>query len=79
MLYRSMEARLVPLSDPDTVVLVVNSNVRHELTGSEYPTRRRQCHEAAAMMGRKSLRDVTMEHLKGNNVTKYKFVGVVDK
>ncbi len=66
-----MEARLVPLSDPDTVVLVVNSNVRHELTGSEYPTRRRQCHEAAAMMGRKSLRDVSVEHLKGK-ATVYK-------
>ncbi|XP_071796907.1 galactokinase-like [Asterias amurensis] len=60
---RSMDAKLVPLADPQLVVLVTNSNVRHELTGSEYPTRRRQCQEAAAALSKKSLRDATMEDL----------------
>ncbi|XP_077980285.1 galactokinase-like [Glandiceps talaboti] len=60
---RSMESKLVPLSDPDLVILVINSNVKHELTGSEYPTRRRQCYEAAAALGKKSLRDATLEEL----------------
>lgn len=34
---RSMEVELVPLKDVN--VVVVNSNVKHELTGSEYPMR----------------------------------------
>ncbi|KAK3765507.1 hypothetical protein RRG08_054032 [Elysia crispata] len=56
---RSQQGRLVPLSDPSVVVLVTNSNVKHELTGSEYPTRRRQCQEAAKILGVPSLRDAT--------------------
>ncbi|XP_022089363.1 galactokinase-like [Acanthaster planci] len=63
---RSMESRQVPLADPNVVVLLTNSNVRHELTGSEYPTRRRQCEEAAAVLKKQSLRDATMEELLAN-------------
>ena len=62
---RSMETMLVPLTNPEVVVMVVNSNVHHELTGSEYPTRRKQCETAAAALGKPSLRDVTMEELLG--------------
>jgi galactokinase len=38
--------------------------VKHELTGSEYPTRRRQCETAAQALGLASLRDATMEKLE---------------
>lgn len=62
---RSLESRLVPLDDPELVVLVTNSNVKHELSGSEYPTRRRQCEEAAKALGKKSLRDATIADLPG--------------
>ncbi|CAN9508726.1 unnamed protein product [Ophioblennius macclurei] len=62
---RSLDFSSVPLSDPDLVVLVTNSNVRHSLTGSEYPSRRRQCEEAAAILGKESLRDASMEDLRG--------------
>ncbi|KAL3878009.1 hypothetical protein ACJMK2_035649 [Sinanodonta woodiana] len=61
---RSMTSRLVPLSDPSVVVLVTNSNVKHELTGSEYPTRRRQCETAAQLMGKQSLREATEKDLE---------------
>ena len=64
--FRSMEAKLVPITNPDLVVLVTNSNVRHELTGSEYPTRRKQCETAAAALGKPSLREATMAELEGN-------------
>ena len=60
-----MEGKLVPLQDPAVVVLITNSNVRHELTGSEYPTRRKQCEEAARAMGKKSLREATSAELEG--------------
>ncbi|XP_009071752.1 PREDICTED: galactokinase, partial [Acanthisitta chloris] len=61
---RSLETVLVPLSDASLAVLITNSNVRHTLTGSEYPTRRRQCEEAAAALGKTSLRDATMAELE---------------
>ncbi|MBN3306346.1 GALK1 Galactokinase, partial [Amia calva] len=62
---RSLEATLVPLTDQGLVILITNSNVRHSLTGSEYPSRRRQCEEAAATLGKSSLREATLEDLEG--------------
>ncbi|NWU04443.1 GALK1 Galactokinase, partial [Urocynchramus pylzowi] len=61
---RSLETVPVPLSDASLAVLITNSNVRHTLTGSEYPTRRRQCEEAAAALGKASLRDATLAELE---------------
>ncbi|XP_016106548.1 galactokinase isoform X3 [Sinocyclocheilus grahami] len=37
---------------------------RHSLTGSEYPTRRKQCEEAAAVLSKKSLREATLQDLE---------------
>ncbi|QNN24982.1 galactokinase [Planctomycetales bacterium ZRK34] len=59
----SNEAKQVPLDDPDIAVLIANTNVKHELTGSEYPTRRKQCETAAAAMGKSLLRKATMQDL----------------
>uniref|UniRef100_T1IN04 Galactokinase n=1 Tax=Strigamia maritima TaxID=126957 RepID=T1IN04_STRMM len=55
----------VPITDADVTILITNSNVRHELTGTEYPTRRRQCEDAAKLMGKKSLRKVSSKELQG--------------
>ncbi|XP_066474188.1 galactokinase isoform X2 [Tiliqua scincoides] len=63
---RSLKTRLVPLSDPNLVVLITNSNIRHTLTGSEYPTRRRQCEEAAKILGKASLREASMTDLEAS-------------
>ncbi|XP_071319578.1 galactokinase isoform X1 [Trachinotus anak] len=61
---RSLEATAIPLADPSLVILITNSNVKHSLTGSEYPTRRRQCEEAACILGKASLRDAKMKDLE---------------
>ncbi|OWF47799.1 galactokinase-like [Mizuhopecten yessoensis] len=61
---RSVESRLVPMKDPSVAILVTNSNVKHELTGTEYPTRRRQCELTAKLLNKKSLREATEEDLK---------------
>ena len=58
---RDLTGRSVPLSDPGVAVLITNSNVKHQLNGSEYPERRAACLDSAASLGRDSLRDVTME------------------
>ena len=60
-----MEGKLVPLSDPDVVFVIANTNVKHELTGSEYSSRRKQCEEAAKFLGKESLRDLSFEELLG--------------
>lgn len=55
----------VPLRDPDVVVLIANSNVRHQLAGGEYEARRRDCEAVARVLGQPSLREATMADLKG--------------
>uniref|UniRef100_A0A4W4EGP5 Galactokinase n=1 Tax=Electrophorus electricus TaxID=8005 RepID=A0A4W4EGP5_ELEEL len=61
---RSLDATAVPMADPGVVILITNSNVRHSLTGSEYPSRRKQCEKAAAILGKSSLRDATVQDLE---------------
>ncbi|TAL00003.1 MAG: galactokinase, partial [Verrucomicrobia bacterium] len=61
---RSRTTDLVPMSDPSVAVMIINTNVKHELTGSEYPTRRKQCETAAKNLGVPSLRDADSEKLE---------------
>ncbi len=61
---RSRQPELVPMTDPTVAVLITNTNVKHELTGSEYPTRRKQCETAARILGLLSLRDATANMLE---------------
>ncbi|XP_060567689.1 galactokinase-like [Ruditapes philippinarum] len=61
---RSLEGRLVPLKDPNVVILVTNSNVKHNIEASKYSTRRAQCENGAKVIGLKSLRDANTEQLE---------------
>jgi galactokinase len=61
---RSRKPELVPMTDAAVAVLIINTNVKHELTGSEYPTRRKQCEAAAKFLGVASLRDATADRLE---------------
>jgi len=61
---RSRKPELVPMTDPSVAVLIINTNVKHELTGSEYPARRKQCETAAKILGVPSLRDATADALE---------------
>ncbi len=61
---RSAKPEMVPLTDPDIVVLIINSHVRHELSGGEYARRRDQCEQAAEQLGVTALRDATLEQLE---------------
>jgi galactokinase len=60
---RSTEITMVPLSDPEIQVLIINTNVKHELAGGEYAQRRSQCELAAERLGVASLRDATLDML----------------
>ena len=54
---RSREPEFVPMTDASMAFLIVNTNVKHELTGGEYAKRRAQCEQAAKALGLASLRD----------------------
>ncbi len=60
---RSFERESVPLDDPNVAVLVINSNVKHTLSGSEYPERRNDCARAAELLGVELLRDASLAAL----------------
>jgi galactokinase len=61
---RSREIEQIPLTDPGITVLIINSNVKHELSGGEYAERRGQCEAAAKALGIASLRDATHDQLE---------------
>ena len=66
---RSNHFELVPLSDPSISVVVCNSNKKHQLSGSEYPDRVRQCREALAVLKQhfpevKALRDASLDQVE---------------
>lgn len=56
---RSLETLPTPVPK-DVAVIIVNSNVPHDLVTGEYNTRRQQCEKAAAFFGVKALRDVSV-------------------
>jgi galactokinase len=66
---RSMAKQYVPIDDKELRVVIVNSMVKHELSGGEYARRRKQCEEGVAFFAKenpeiKALRDVTMKQVE---------------
>lgn len=61
---KTREPKMVPITDPDVSVLIINSNKKHTLTGSEYPERRKCCYEAAEILGVSKLREANLEMLE---------------
>jgi galactokinase len=47
-------------------VLIINTNVKHELSGGEYAERRGQCESATRKLAVSSLRDVTRDQLESS-------------
>jgi galactokinase len=66
---RSQQVEHIPFLDQAITVLVVNTNVKHELSGSEYAERRAQCEAAARKLGVASLRDTRFPQLQARRQT----------
>jgi galactokinase len=61
---RTNQSQDVPLPEAhDASVLIIDTKVKHELSGGEYADRRAACEEAAKLLGVDSLRDATPEML----------------
>ncbi|WP_448511573.1 galactokinase [Photorhabdus laumondii] len=52
----------------DIIVMIINSNKKRELVGSEYNIRRVQCEQAAALFEVKALRDMTLDEFEKRSV-----------
>jgi galactokinase len=66
---RDLSKHFVPIDSSELRVVIVNSMVKHELTGSEYADRRRQCEEGVKVFQQdhkdvKALRDVSLTQLQ---------------
>ncbi len=66
---RDLSKQYIPLNSSELRVVIVNSMVKHELSGGEYAERRRQCEEGVAHFRQsnpeiKALRDVTMAQVQ---------------
>jgi len=61
---RSRQIEHIPFVDPSVTVLIINTNVKHELSGGEYAERRGQCESATRKLGIASLRDVSVKELE---------------
>jgi galactokinase len=61
---RNRKTELVPMRDPAVELLIINTNVKHELGSGEYAKRRAECEQAAKILGVASLRDATAEQLE---------------
>lgn len=57
---RNLETRAVSIPE-NAAVVIINSNFKRTLVGSEYNTRREQCEAGAHFFGKKALRDVTLD------------------
>lgn len=69
---RNLKTELIPI---DKLIkngycfLIIASNVHHELSSSEYPKRRKICEFTANLLGKSSLRDVSMKELETSSNT----------
>ncbi|GFU00161.1 galactokinase [Nephila pilipes] len=61
---RSLEYELIKVRDLEVTVLITNTNVKHKLAESQYSNRKKQCEIAATLVGKLSLRDVSLEDLQ---------------
>jgi galactokinase len=61
---RTLKTELVPMTDTSVELLIINTNVTHELGSGEYSKRRAECEEAAKILGVKALRDATPNQLE---------------
>ncbi|AJG41458.1 galactokinase [Thermotoga sp. RQ7] len=60
----TLEYEYVPLKLEGYEINLVDSNVKHELSSSEYNKRRQECEEVLRILGKRSFREVTKEDLK---------------
>ena len=75
---RSLDTQPTPVPE-DMAVVIINSNVKHDLVAGEYNSRREQCEQAAKFFGVKALRDVDMVTFKDKEAALIEYDPMVAK
>jgi galactokinase len=71
---RDLSTKYIPIDSKDLRVVVINTGVKHELSGGEYAVRRKQCEEGVSILSKKlgkafkALRDVTLAQVEESKV-----------
>lgn len=65
---RSLETEYFPANFEHHEILLINSNVHHNLSDSAYNDRRASCERVADILGKRALRDVALEELEENKM-----------
>jgi galactokinase len=55
---RTLETQAIPVDTTDTLVVICDTRVKHELSASEYNTRRAECEEGVELLRRAGLADI---------------------
>ncbi|MDQ1593382.1 MAG: galactokinase [Pyrinomonadaceae bacterium] len=55
---RTLETQAIPVDTTDTLVAICDTRVKHELSASEYNTRRAECEEGVELLRRAGLTDI---------------------
>ncbi len=63
---KDLTYKLIPMTDPEVSVLVIDSAVKHSLADGGYAARRKNCEDACAILGVPSLREATLDMLEEN-------------
>ncbi len=61
---KDLTYKLIPMTDPEVSVLVIDSAVKHSLADGGYAARRKNCEDACAILGVPSLREATLAMLE---------------
>lgn len=61
---KSLSIERVPVPQDSYSFLIVNSRVKHEHSSGEYVIRRQSCEQVASLLGKSSLRDVSIRELE---------------
>lgn len=65
---RSLETEYFPANFEHHEILLINTNVHHNLSDSAYNDRRASCERVADILGKRALRDVAPEELEENKM-----------
>uniref|UniRef100_A0A915J1X8 Propionyl-CoA carboxylase beta chain, mitochondrial n=1 Tax=Romanomermis culicivorax TaxID=13658 RepID=A0A915J1X8_ROMCU len=72
--FRDLSYEFLPIDDPGVVVLVTNTNVKHELSSSAYAQRRETCQNAAHIFQKTSLRDLSWSEFESSIILEVFFL-----
>lgn len=78
MFYRSLKCEEIEFLDDSMAFLIINSNVKHDLGGTnEYAKRKADCEAVVKILEMRALRDASMNDIDGEIFFNTIFYGII--